>query len=176
MLVVCLGFAGAFALLYLLAHLGPSSIDGKQSWIDQIIDSRLIIALLRVVVIGGVVFIVASILKAAAEDRALVSFFAGARVEEVEEAKDKGFDALAIADVIKERDRMRAAEVSRLEHELGQAHDSLFKLHEATEALLERATEEHELLVRLQRERGVWQRLKGRAGSRGGHGHGRRSP
>jgi hypothetical protein len=149
MLVVCLGFAGLFAGLYPLLHLGPSSIEGKQSWIDQIIDSSLIIALLRVVVVGGVVFIVASILKAAAENRALVSFFGGARIAE---AKDEGISALRARDGMRRDLFAESARADRLEHELDEMGrlviEGRIKLTEA-EAAVER---KHKLLMRFLEE------------------------
>jgi hypothetical protein len=89
----CLVFAGVlgiFMLAYWLVPLHPQPASTNESWIDQIIDVRIILAALHVAVFGGIVFLITSIAVAVFKNKPLVSFLGGMKVADtaIEGAED----------------------------------------------------------------------------------------
>jgi len=87
------GVVVVFFALYYFGVGKPNSIDRHQSWLEQLIDARFIITLLRLSLVAIVFFITASLAKAVIDGRLLERFFWGAELAKARKSQKMGLNA-----------------------------------------------------------------------------------
>jgi hypothetical protein len=102
-LLIALGTSIGALIIFFTTGLHSEQIKDHQSWIQQIIDTHFIIALIQLAVGGGILFVLASVVAAVIAGRPLETFFGGAKIDAWE------------------------AEVTRLKKELNEANQEIEK-------------------------------------------------